>query len=272
MSQYYEVVFYFIAHMDDWQLFMNPAAYHDMSSLNKKVVFIYTTANDSGADQSFWRANEEATLSSIRFGLPMSANGVDDRRVVRINNHNVHRWNLGNVVCYFLRLPDGNVNGSGFPIGNHQSLEKLRLGRISSITTLDQSSVYSDWAALVELLQKIVDLESISEASTTLHYPETSISLNPDDHSDHRMTGFAVQDIPKYNHYHRHAYLGYTLSAYAPDLKGDDLFWKCAQFIIYDKSMYDLTRYSLLKLAPATYMTFCQRAGQSRYFPPNLNS
>jgi len=43
------VAFYFSAHEDDWQLFMNPNAYHDVQRASTKVVFVYLTAGDAGA-------------------------------------------------------------------------------------------------------------------------------------------------------------------------------------------------------------------------------
>ena len=270
MHQYTGVAFYMVAHMDDWQLFMNPSAYRDMSSTIQKVVFMYITANDSGANENYWRANEEAARSSVRFGLPGSLGLGETSGVVLLNNHMVHRWSLGNAACYFLRLPDGNVDGSGFASGGYQSLQMLRRGMIPSITALDRSCVYSGWPDLIDLLQRIVERESEGIASIALHFPEANPVLNPGDHSDHYSAGLAVEAMPKYFRCHRYAYLGYALSESPPDLTGDDLFWKYALFIAYDRTLFDLTRYSLLKLAPATYITFCQRAGQFRYTPPQL--
>src|SRR5687768_5615926 len=43
------VAFYFSAHEDDWQLFMNPNAYNDVHKSSTKVVFVYMTAGDAGA-------------------------------------------------------------------------------------------------------------------------------------------------------------------------------------------------------------------------------
>ena len=43
-----KVSFYFAAHEDDWQLFMNPAAFDDVSGAAGKTVFIHVTAGDDG--------------------------------------------------------------------------------------------------------------------------------------------------------------------------------------------------------------------------------
>ena len=42
------VAFYFGAHPDDWQLFMNPNAYYDVRGPSNKIVFVYVTAGDAG--------------------------------------------------------------------------------------------------------------------------------------------------------------------------------------------------------------------------------
>jgi hypothetical protein len=47
-AQENSTLFYTVAHQDDWQLFMNPNAYHDARVAdNSKVVFIYLTAGDA---------------------------------------------------------------------------------------------------------------------------------------------------------------------------------------------------------------------------------
>ena len=43
-----KVSFYFAAHQDDWQLFMNPSAFEDVTNGAAKTVFIHMTAGDAG--------------------------------------------------------------------------------------------------------------------------------------------------------------------------------------------------------------------------------
>ena len=47
-SQVAKVSFYFAAHEDDWQLFMNPQAFDDVLDAKSKTVFIHLTAGDAG--------------------------------------------------------------------------------------------------------------------------------------------------------------------------------------------------------------------------------
>lgn len=267
MQSYDAVTFFIVAHMDDWQLFMNPNVTSELSYKPNKVVFIYTTGNDAGSNEDYWRANEEAAISSVCFGIPhlMDAYGVRD--VVQINNHMLHRWIRGNAVCYFLRLPDGNMSGKGFISQGYQSLQKLYQRDILSIKALDQSAIYYGWQDFVDTLQKIINYEAGGITSVKINHPETDKTINPGDHSDHRITGLAVQALPKYNQYNRFSYVGYDLRNYPADLCSEELFWKIGQFVAYDKTLYDLTSYSMLKVLPSTFIDFCLRSAKFRELP-----
>ena len=129
-----------VAHEDDWQLFMNPEAYHAMNEPQEKAVFIHVTAGDAGAGVGgdpvpYYLAREEGALRAVRFmanaadasrgqGVAMESAKVDRA------GHAIQRYVYGNAVVYFLRIPDGNiVNGTVFT-PHPQSLTKLRAGEV----------------------------------------------------------------------------------------------------------------------------------------------
>ena len=61
-----------VAHPDDWQLFMNPAAFHAMNEPHEKAVFVHVSAGDAGRGVSgeptpYYLAREEGALRAIRF-------------------------------------------------------------------------------------------------------------------------------------------------------------------------------------------------------------
>ncbi len=69
-----KVSFYFAAHEDDWQLFMNPSAFQDVINGAKKTVFIHMTAGDAGLGTGrggrkhpFYLARENGAKRAIRF-------------------------------------------------------------------------------------------------------------------------------------------------------------------------------------------------------------
>jgi hypothetical protein len=196
-----------VAHQDDWQLFMNPAAYRGMDEKQEKAVFIHVTAGDAGRGVTgepvpYYLAREEGALRAVRFmanaadptqglGLAMNAAKVD------IASHTIQRFAYANAVVYFLRLPDGNiVNGSVFT-PHPQAIEKLRAGAIESSETIDRSTRYVGWSDLVGTLAAIIEKERVAGSDLSLHLAETSEELNPRDHPDHRATALAMEEIVK---------------------------------------------------------------------------
>src|SRR5262249_5948833 len=112
-----KVSFYFAAHEDDWQLFMTPAAFEDVTKDNTKVVFIHMTAGDAGlgADTGgrrhpFYRARENGAEAAIRFMAQKDYDVPLEKSISRVgfNRHKIYRVTYRNAVAYFLRLPDGN--------------------------------------------------------------------------------------------------------------------------------------------------------------------
>jgi hypothetical protein len=68
------VSFYFSAHHDDWQLFMNPSAFRDVRDGNTMCVFVHMTAGDAGLGTGdggckhlLYLARENGAESAIRF-------------------------------------------------------------------------------------------------------------------------------------------------------------------------------------------------------------
>src|SRR4051794_15523051 len=66
--------FYFSAHQDDWQLFMNPSAFEDVSAVRTKTIFVYLTAGDAGLGigargrkHPFYLARENGAEAAVRF-------------------------------------------------------------------------------------------------------------------------------------------------------------------------------------------------------------
>src|SRR5690348_15487814 len=69
-----KVSFYFAAHEDDWQLFMNPSAFQDVLGGAGKTVFVYVTAGDAGLGtgdggrkRPYYLARENGAEEAVRF-------------------------------------------------------------------------------------------------------------------------------------------------------------------------------------------------------------
>jgi hypothetical protein len=199
------VSFYFAAHEDDWQLFMNPSAFADVADPKTKTVFIHVTAGDAGVGigtrgrkHPYFLARENGAEVAIRF-MADAGEQPAEKSVSRVafNRRSVHRVGYRTTVTYFLRLPDGHPRGIGFPETGYQSLERLAKGDIKSISAVDGSASYQGWADLVATVRAIVDYERGHARSVQLNVPEPKESINPGDHSDHLMTARLALDAAR---------------------------------------------------------------------------
>lgn len=200
-----KVSFYFAAHEDDWQLFMNPSAFLDVTDTRTKAVFVHLTAGDAGSGMGkrgrkhpFYLARENGAELAIRFMADK-----DDMPAAKsagrmtFNGHSIYRVSYRNTVSYFLRVPDGNVSGLGYPETGNQSLLRLENGQVKTLTAIDGTTIYHGWSDLVATLRAVIDHERGRAPVVQLNVAETDPVINPNDHPDHQMTAKAALDAAK---------------------------------------------------------------------------
>jgi hypothetical protein len=200
-----KVSFYFAAHEDDWQLFMNPSAFQDVLDGASKTVFVHVTAGDAGLGtgqgsrkKPYYLARENGAREAIRFMADTDHEpSVRNESRAMLNAHRVFRVAYRNTVSYFLRVPDGNIKGEGFEDTGFQSLLRLHKGAMATMTAVDGSTVYRGWDDLVRTVRAIVDAERGRASLVQINVAETDQSINPDDHADHLMTAQAALDAVK---------------------------------------------------------------------------
>jgi len=200
-----KVSFYFAAHEDDWQLFMNPSAFKDVVNGAVKTVFVHVTAGDAGLGigwggrkHPFYLARENGAESAIRFMA--DANAAPAERIaapMSFNGHSIYRVSYRNTVSYFLRVPDGHPSGDGYFDTGFESLKRLSSGENGMLRAVDGSTVYHGWNDLVKTVRAIVDHERGRAAQVQLNVAELDTRINPNDHSDHLMTAKAALDAVK---------------------------------------------------------------------------
>ncbi len=200
-----KVSFYFAAHQDDWQLFMNPSAFQDVSKSVTKTVFVHMTAGDAGLGMGrggrkhpYYLARENGAETAIRFMA--DANDIPASRSaahVSFNGHEIYRVGYRNTVSYFLRVPDGNPLGSGYYETRFESLKRLANGENDTLSAIDGSAAYHGWADLISTLRAIMDFERGRVPLVQLNVAEMNERINPKDHSDHLMTAKAAIDAAK---------------------------------------------------------------------------
>src|ERR1022692_3284704 len=148
-----KISFYFAAHEDDWQLFMNPSAFQDVINGAAKTVFVHMTAGDAGRGigsdgrkHPFYLARENGAETAIRFMA--DADDIPAARTVEhmlFNGHSLYRVSYRNTVSYFLRVPDGNALGTGYKHTGFQSLKRLSDADNTTLAAIDGSTVYHGW-------------------------------------------------------------------------------------------------------------------------------
>jgi hypothetical protein len=111
-----------------------------------------------------------------------------------VNGHAIFRVRYRNTVSYFLRVPDGNASGSGYPDTGFQSLRRLAEGKIATLAAVDGSAAYRGWSDLVSTMRTLIDSERGSAPRVQLNVAELDQRSNAADHSDHLMTAQAALD------------------------------------------------------------------------------
>ncbi len=236
------VSFYFSAHQDDWQLFMNPSAFRDVLDSESKCVFVHMTAGDAGLGtgngdrkQPLFLARENGAECAIRFMADSDNRPPIEKTTsnIAVEGHPIYRVSYRNTVAYFLRLPDGNPEGTGYAGTGHQSLKRLADGHIKMMSSIDGTTSYHGWPDIVLTLRSIINSERSQAPSIHLHIPEIDPAINPDDHSDHYMTAKAVLDATKgMTGTRRLHYVGYASAQRSENLSGQDRDIKCAVYAV----------------------------------------
>lgn len=231
-----------VAHQDDWQLFMADIIAGRIK-LGDSVTFIYLTAGDDGRDSLYWQTRELAALQSTRVaaGITQPSSAPASCSRTQVNGHAIQECITGNVKSYFLRLPDGKRDGAGFARQNYQSLRKLRRRKIAAIAAVDGSASYSGWNELMATVRELMEPRS-SVGEITVHTTDPSITVNPHDHFDHRMTGLLVADLRKSRGWKARYYVGYALASRAPNRSAEQAREKTAIFIAYDTEMMSVDK------------------------------
>lgn len=242
-----------VAHQDDWQVFMGDVAAKALRS-GAPATLIYLTAGDDGRDSVYWQTRERAALRSTSIAGELTTADFDSVKCAPavVMGHTIRRCVLGNTESYFLRLPDGRRNGAGFARYNHQSLRRLRLKKITTISAVDGSATYESWQDLVSTVKEL--LNESNDQTILVHTTDPSITANPHDHFDHRMAGMLISELRKRSSLDVRYYVGYALATRAANRSNEQARVKTAIFLAYDQEMTRINKnWSAYREHPAFY-------------------
>jgi LmbE family N-acetylglucosaminyl deacetylase len=233
--------FFFSAHPDDWQLFMNPAAFRDVLA-GVKTVFVHVTAGDAGHGTAqgghrhpYYVARERGVLAAIRFMADAGGQApfAETSTSAPVGGHSLLRISYRNMVAYFLRLPDGSPQGDGYAETGNHSLKRLATGEINTLSAIDGAAVYRGWQDLVATLHNLIARERLTGDAIDLHVHDTDPARNPGDHPDHVWTAkAALAAIAGWSDVRIVHHLGYAAGDRPENLDGLNRDMKCAVFAV----------------------------------------
>lgn len=244
--------FFISAHQDDWQLFMNPNVYNSIKNPQDKTVIIHTTAGDAGegkGKRSYYKAREEGSLRALRFLANTFESGEGfgtemNEEMVQINGHKMQRMSYRNCVVYLLRLPDGNGQGTGYPLHREKSLKKLYEGTVENLHSIDSTAVYKDKKDIITSLKALIQKEQHG-IKTELHLADTDPENNPNDHSDHQTSSKLFQEVAQeIGNMRLFLYVNYFSSEKPKNISEDEFLMCAATWGVTTSALGDLEHYS----------------------------
>ena len=179
---------YVVPHPDDWQLFMNPNASYSIKNPDEKVIFFHITSGDAGKGtgyNKYYLAREKGSLRALRFVSNTFTSGARlgpnmHEKVVKFDGHRIKKYTYRNIVAYFLRLPDGNVDGSGFSKFDFVSLQKFYEGTATSLPAIDNRTKYTSPEDLKETLKSMIQFECADSEIVKFNLPDENTATHPD--------------------------------------------------------------------------------------------
>jgi len=219
-----------VAHADDDLLFLSPDLLHAIQA-GRNVRTVFLTAGDNGAAADYWGRRETgvraayAQMSGVANAWTQSDAGIA--------GHALPVFTLSeypSISLAFMRLPDGNGNGSGFPSTKYETLEKLWTGQISTIDAIDGSSSYSK-ATLINTLTSLISFFQPDQINTQDYLG----TYGDGDHSDHHSVAYLVQAaVQQCTTSHGFTgYEGYNTFLFPANVTGADLTAKQNAFYTY---------------------------------------
>jgi hypothetical protein len=181
-----------VAHEDDSILFHDPELSREIAA-GRCVQTVFVTAGDAGEGSSYWLGREAgaraayAELMNVADSWTQTDAGVAGHSIPVFVSTAQPRVSLA-----FMRLPDGNADGSGFFSTGNRSLQKLWLGSASSLSAVDGSSTY----VRSDLISVLGTLFASASADRVLTQDFVG-TFGDGDHSDHHATAYFTRSASR---------------------------------------------------------------------------
>jgi len=231
----------FVAHPDDDLLFLSPDLLRAIQA-GGNVRTVYVTAGDGGLHASSYWQDREIGIRAAYAEMARVANSWTQSDA-GVAGHPIPVFALAdrpNVSLAFMRLPDGDVNGSGYANNGYQNLRDVWTGSIPAIEAVDRSSSYTLPALTSTLAYFIESFQP--ERVNTMDYRR---AYGDGDHSDHHTVGYLVWSAMTHCNSSSAliGYEGYPVVPLPANVPAADLEGKQSAFLTYvqhDKPVWDL--------------------------------
>lgn len=220
-----------VAHQDDDLLFINPDIVADLDA-GKCVRTVFLTAGDAGYDETYWEGREQGARSAYA-----QMAGVSDSWALTdaaIPGHPARLQTLNGqqkVSLVFLRLPDGGLSGTGYPVTGNVSLAEVWDGDASSITAIDGSGTSYTRTGLISALTTLMQ----NAGATEIDALDAAGAIGDGDHPDHYASAYFAQAAHQSygpEHVFR-SYRGYPMASEEPNVSGAALTAKVGAYEAY---------------------------------------
>jgi LmbE family N-acetylglucosaminyl deacetylase len=224
----------FVAHEDDDLLFISPDVLHAVQSapFGACTRTVFVTAGDAGAGLANGTVRENGSRAA--YAQMAGVANMWTQSDAGIAGHPIAVFTLNgspNVSLAFMRLPDGNVDGSGFPAQGNESLQKLWNGVIGSMMHPINGAPPYTRASLISTLTALM----VSFQPALIRTMDYVGTFGDGDHSDHHASAFFTRSAHLlYPTAHTlTGYKGYQSVNQPANVAGADLTGKQNAFFIY---------------------------------------
>lgn len=178
------------AHPDDDIIFGNPSI-SDAIAAGQCVRSVFITAGDAGRGMPYVTSRELGILRAYNH-MRGSGDFWTSQDVTLNTGLHLTRFSPNDssrISVLFLRLPDGNITGAGFPSTGSVTISKLIDGAVPTISPVDGGPAVS----AAQLTGSVTEIaEALQPAQTLTHIPRGS-AFAPGDHPDHSTVGAIVR-------------------------------------------------------------------------------
>ncbi|GAA5874766.1 hypothetical protein JCM1840_000427 [Sporobolomyces johnsonii] len=227
---------YLVAHPDDDLLFQSPDLLTDYEASNC-ITTVFLTSGDAGAGITYASSREAGNEAAAAEMMGVADNWVDFNATFGGQPVLIRTLTAApQIQKVWVRLPDGDVDGSGYAVTGYESLRELYFGDIGTITTITGSATFT----LATLQQMISQILAAREPSfvRTLDYLS---QFDGGDHSDHLTVGRITAGLV--GTYASNAtfagYMGYPIQNLAPTLSTTSTAFIEKEYAFFNYTPFD---------------------------------